>query len=189
MAVVCGAPNIAAISCGANVNPSPAAAMTTALALMRILVFTRESLQSAAMRRTIVVLFALAATLTFAQQAATPPILGFNAQGAANERALEAQYDAKLNRDNLSAWSKRLSARPHHIGSPYDKDNAEFIASLFKSFGWDTHIETFDVLFPTPRTRVVELIAPEKYTAKLQELALSQDSTSNQQGEQLPVYN
>ena len=68
---------------------------------------------------------------------------------------------------------KRLSARPHHLGSAYDKENAEFIASLFKSWGYDTNIEHFDVLFPTPKTRVVELIAPERYTAKLAEPALA----------------
>ncbi|HEV2719214.1 MAG TPA: transferrin receptor-like dimerization domain-containing protein, partial [Thermoanaerobaculia bacterium] len=84
---------------------------------------------------------------------------------------------------------KRLSARPHHLGSAYDHDNQLFIESLFKSWGYDAHIEQFDVLFPTPKTRLVELIAPEKYTAKLAEAPLPQDATSGQTAEQLPVYN
>lgn len=84
---------------------------------------------------------------------------------------------------------KKLSARPHHVGSPYDKENAEFILSLFKSWGYDAQIETFDVLFPTPKTRVLELLAPEKYTAKLEEPDLKEDATSNQKNEQLPTYN
>jgi N-acetylated-alpha-linked acidic dipeptidase len=76
------------------------------------------------------------------------------------------------------------------VGSPYDKDNADWIASKFKEFGLDTHIEQFDVLFPTPKERVVELVeGGPKFTAKLQEPALSQDPTSNQQSEQLPTYN
>src|SRR2546423_11425267 len=135
--------------------------------------------------RAIIALFLTLASLTAIGQ----PILGFSADSAAKERALESQFDSKLNRDDLREWSKRLSARPHHIGSPYDADNAQFLASLYRSWGYDTHIETFDVLFPTPKTRVVELIAPEKYTLKLEEPALPQDSTSNQKSEQLPTYN
>ncbi len=132
----------------------------------------------------------LLTTLTLAQPANAPaPILGFPTDGAAKEHALEAQFDAKLNRDHLREWMKRLSARPHHIGSPYDKDNAEFLASLFKSWGYDTRIEEFDVLFPTPKTRVVEMVAPETYKLKLAEPPLAEDATSGQTGEQLPTYN
>src|SRR5262249_25574575 len=132
----------------------------------------------------------LLTTLTLAQPANAPaPILGFSADGAAKEHALEAKFDAQLNRDHLREWMKRLSARPHHIGSPYDKDNPEWLAGLFKSWGYDTRIEEFDVLFPTPKTRVVEMIAPEKYTLKLAEPPLPEDSTSGQTSEQLPTYN
>ena len=102
---------------------------------------------------------------------------------------LEQQFDAKLNADNLRTWMQRLSAHPHHLSSDYDRQNQEFVASLFKSWGYDTTIETFQVLFPTPKTRLVEMIAPEKYTLKLAEPALSEDKTSNQAGEQLPTYN
>lgn len=84
---------------------------------------------------------------------------------------------------------KRLSARPHHLGSAYGKANAEFIAAQFKSWGFATEIERFDVLFPTPKTRLVEMTAPEKYTLKLQEPAVTGDATSGQQDEQLPTYN
>ena len=116
-------------------------------------------------------------------------MLGFTATSAEQERALEAKFDAPLNRDNLRSWMQRLSARPHHIGSAYDKDNAEFLASLFKSWGYDTAIEEFQVLFSTPKKRLVEMVAPEKYTLKLFELPLSQDRTSGQTDEQLPTYN
>ena len=135
------------------------------------------------MRRTIALL------LTFLTVSASAQMLGFSADSAAKERALEAQYDAKINTGNLRDWAKRLSARPHHIGTAYGADNAQFIASLLRSWGYDTHIETFYVLFPTPVTRVVELIAPEKYVAKLDEPVLPQDATSNQKSEQLPTYN
>jgi N-acetylated-alpha-linked acidic dipeptidase len=84
---------------------------------------------------------------------------------------------------------RRLTARPHHVGSPYDKENAEWILSKFKEWGWDAKIETFDVLFPTPRERLLEMIEPTRFTAKLQEPQLPVDPTSKQQSEQLPSYN
>jgi N-acetylated-alpha-linked acidic dipeptidase len=94
------------------------------------------------MRRILTLILALTATLVFAQPS-NPPLLGFSAASAEKERAVEQQFDAQLHRDNLREWMKRLSARPHHVGSPYDKDNAEFIAGLLKSWGYDTHIEEF----------------------------------------------
>jgi len=82
-----------------------------------------------------------------------------------------------------------LSARPHHVGSAYDKQNAEWIRDQFKSYGWQASIETYDVLFPTPRERLVELVAPTRFVADLDEPAVAGDPTSNQKDEQLPTYN
>jgi N-acetylated-alpha-linked acidic dipeptidase len=138
------------------------------------------------MRRLIALALLLTTTLLTAQPV-PPPIFGF--KDAARQHALEAAFDAKLNRENLRSWMKRLSARPHHLGSPYGKENAEFIASLFRSWGYETQLERFDVLFPTPKTRVVELLAPERYVAKLNEPALKEDATSGQADEILPPYN
>ena len=115
--------------------------------------------------------------------------MGFTAEGSDRERSLESKFDATLNPDDLRAWMKRLSARPHHVGSPYDKDNAEFLAGLYRSWGFDTTIEEFSVLFPTPKSRLVEMTAPEKYSLKLTEPTLKEDATSGQQDEQLPTYN
>ncbi len=116
-------------------------------------------------------------------------LMGFNRDNSARQKSLEAKFDSSLRRENLREWMKRLSARPHHVGSAYGKENAEFIAAQFRSWGYDTKIETFDVLFPTPKTRVLEMLSPERFTAKLAEPVLTQDATSNQQNEQLPVYN
>jgi N-acetylated-alpha-linked acidic dipeptidase len=116
-------------------------------------------------------------------------MMGFSATRASGQRELEKRFDALLNPDNLRDRLKRLSARPHHIGSVYNKENADFIASQFRSWGFDTQLEQFDVLFPTPKTRLVEMTAPEKFTLKLNEPALKEDATSGQQNEQLPTYN
>ncbi|HYH10341.1 MAG TPA: M28 family metallopeptidase [Thermoanaerobaculia bacterium] len=136
------------------------------------------------MRRAIIALLVLTTTSAISQ---TKPIYGF--KDPAKEHALEAKFDASLNRENLRSWMKRMTARPHHVGSPYGKENAEFMAALFKSWGYETEIERFDVLFPSPTTRVVELLAPERYTARLDEPALAEDATSNQRAEMLPPYN
>src|SRR5438874_1523089 len=118
------------------------------------------------------------------------PLLGYSADSSRAEREWEEKLRAIPSPENLRAYMQRLSARPHHVGSPYDKENAEWIAAKFKEFGLDTHIEQFDVLFPTPKERVVELVeGGPKFVAKLQEPALPEDLTSNQQSEQLPTYN
>jgi N-acetylated-alpha-linked acidic dipeptidase len=114
---------------------------------------------------------------------------GFFPQSVKAQRDLEARFKTMLDPDRMREAMRRLSARPHHVGSPYDKDNAEWILGQFKSYGWDAHIENFDVLFPTPVERIVELVSPTTYRALLQETALSGDPTSNQQPEQLPSYN
>jgi N-acetylated-alpha-linked acidic dipeptidase len=137
---------------------------------------------------------AVVLTLSASLLAQTPvkapdSIMGFSPAASAAQAALEARFDANLRAENLAAWNKRLSARPHHIGSAYNKENADFIASQFRSWGYDTAIERFDVLFPTPKTRLVQVTAPEKFTLKLSEPAVAGDATSGQQAEQLPSYN
>ena len=114
---------------------------------------------------------------------------GYSSATSRTQRDWETKFRAVPEPQNLRDYMQRLSARPHHVGSPYDKDNAEWILAKFKEWGLDANIESFDVLFPTPKVRLVELVEPSKFTAKLQEPALAIDPTSNQQSEQLPTYN
>jgi N-acetylated-alpha-linked acidic dipeptidase len=116
-------------------------------------------------------------------------LMGFSKASSGAEREWEQKFRAIPSPQNMRDDMQRLSARPHHVGSPYDKDNAEWVLAKFKEWGLDAHIENFDVLFPTPKVRIVELIEPTKFTAKLQEPPLPVDPTSNQQAEQLPTYN
>jgi N-acetylated-alpha-linked acidic dipeptidase len=117
------------------------------------------------------------------------PLRGFSNDSAKTEREWESKFRAIPDPANLRAYMERLTKRPHHVGSPYDKDNAEWLLSKFKEFGLDAKIETFDVLFPTPKLRALELIEPTKFTAKLEEPPVAADPTSSQKDEQLPVYN
>lgn len=116
-------------------------------------------------------------------------LAGYAPSSVASELAWEARLRALPSPDRMREAMKRLTARPHHVGSPYDKDNAEWILARFKEAGLDAHIETFSVLFPTPKKRVLEMVAPVRFAAKLEEPEVKGDPTSGQAAEQLPTYN
>src|SRR6187397_1417160 len=124
-----------------------------------------------------------------ASPAENGPLRGYSTESAKTQRDWEAKFRAIPDPARLRSYMRRLSARPHHVGSPYDKDNAEWILSKFKEWGFDAKIESFNVLFPTPKVRVVEMLQPTKFQAKLQEPVLAVDPTSGQTAEQLPTYN
>lgn len=115
-------------------------------------------------------------------------MIGFSSANAAKQSQLESQFDSKLDRNNPKTWLKRLSAKPHHVGSAYGLDNAQYMLGLFKSWGYDAQIEEFQVLFPSPKERVLELKGAHPYKAKLTEPAVPGDSTSGAPGG-LPPYN
>ena len=121
-----------------------------------------------------------------AQQPAPEAMLGFTPQSAKAELELEKRFQAIPDPSRMRANMELLAAHPHHVGSPYDKQNAEWILAQYKNWGWDAHIETFDVLFPTPKFRLLEMSG---WHAKLEEPAVAADPTSGQRDEQLPTYN
>jgi N-acetylated-alpha-linked acidic dipeptidase len=116
-------------------------------------------------------------------------LAGYTSDASSVERSWEKKFQQGVVPGNIRENMRRLSARPHHVGSPYDKDNAEWILARFKEWGFEAKIESFNVLFPTPKERVLELVEPTKFRAKLQEPALAFDPTSSQAAEQLPTYN
>jgi N-acetylated-alpha-linked acidic dipeptidase len=122
----------------------------------------------------------------------TPPpaiLEGYTPASSAAEQAWEKKFRELPSPDNLRNDMEHLSARPHSVGSPYDYENAEWLQNKFRDWGFDTHLETFYVLFPTPKDRKLELLEPQKFTATLAEPPIAIDPTSNQQPEQLPTYN
>ncbi len=127
--------------------------------------------------------------LTISAFAQTKSLIGFTKETTEAQFKVEEKFDSYLKTKNIDDWIKRLSAHPHHVGSPYGKVNAEFMRDLFKSWGYDAELETYYVLFPTPKLRLLEMISPTSFKAKLEEPALAEDATSGQKSEQLPVYN
>jgi N-acetylated-alpha-linked acidic dipeptidase len=132
-------------------------------------------------------LAALAAALLLSAQ--EPPLRGYSPGAARAQRLWETRFRALPSADRLRSYDQLLSARPHHVGSPYGQFVADWMLARFQEWGWDARIETFQVLFPTPRERVVELIEPSRDVARLEEPAVPEDPTSSQRDEQLPTYN
>jgi N-acetylated-alpha-linked acidic dipeptidase len=116
-------------------------------------------------------------------------ILGFSPSGAAAETQLEQRFDSGLSAADLRSWMEQMSSEPNHVGSVHDKANAEFQLKKFREWGWDASIETFSVLYPTPREVSVELVAPTHFAARLTEPAIAGDSTSSKTKDELPAYN
>jgi N-acetylated-alpha-linked acidic dipeptidase len=116
-------------------------------------------------------------------------ISGFTDPGGVRQLEMEKAFDAGLDAKNHDTWLKFLSSRPHHVGSVQAKANVDYMANLFRQWGYSVDIARYDVLFPTPRTRLLELQGPKPYKAKLEEPGLAEDRTSGQRSEQLPTYN
>lgn len=113
---------------------------------------------------------------------------GFSDTSAAAEIGWEEKMRAIPKPELLREYMKHLSAEPHHVGSAYDKQNAEWIRDKFKSWGIDARLEEFEVLFPTPTERVLEMTEPARFRAALKEPAIADDPDSGD-ANQLPTYN
>jgi N-acetylated-alpha-linked acidic dipeptidase len=129
----------------------------------------------------------LSAIFSFNNQVlAQNSILGF--KRSENELKIEKDFDAQLSATRVGQNIKLLSSVPHHVGSVGGKFVASEIEKAFKAAGWDTKIETYQLMFPTPLTRILEMSGATNYKAKLKETPLKEDATSNQ-ADQLPTYN
>ena len=133
--------------------------------------------------------FLILSCFTLSLMAQSNPIMGFTEENSANQLSLEAQLDQMVNPNDLDSWMKYMSAHPHNLGSPYNKKVVDFISQKFKDWGYDVKIEKFNVLFPTPKIRVLEMTSPTSYTAGLKEPPIEGDPSSAQIDEALPSYN
>jgi N-acetylated-alpha-linked acidic dipeptidase len=134
---------------------------------------------------------ALAGTLSLSALAASdnpPAMQGFSSASAAQETALEQKFDAQLSAQDQSDWNKDESSDANNVGTPHDKANAENMLKMFQSWGWDAHLETFYVLYPTPKEELLEMTAPTQFKATLHEPPVPGDHTSSLT-DVLPPYN
>ena len=105
-----------------------------------------------------------------------------------SQSQLESEFDKTLNPENLDTWMKHMSSKPHHVGSPWSKQNAEYAASKFKEWGFESKVETFEVLVPFPKIRKLSMVAPDKVELKLFEPAVEGDRSSEMTKDVLPGY-
>jgi N-acetylated-alpha-linked acidic dipeptidase len=118
-----------------------------------------------------------------------PTLQGFSAADAQTEQQWESKFRTIPSAQIIRDTNKFLSAYPHNAGSARDKENAEWILKKFNQWGWKASIEAFYVLLPMPKERLVELVAPNRFRARLEEPTIAVDPTSDQHQEQLPTYN
>ena len=116
-------------------------------------------------------------------------ILGFDSAGSQAQQALEVEFDSHLDADDMDAWLRELSSAPHHVGSTRGLEVVEFVAAKFRSWGYDTEIAEYEVLFPSPRIRELELVYPSRFTASLTEDSLAEDPSTSNIDDLLPPYN
>ena len=116
------------------------------------------------------------------------PMVGFSADAAAKERAIEVEFDKHISAREQRDWLKLMAAKPNQVGSPHDRANAEWMLARFKEWGWDARIETFMVLYPTPITVSAELLGDRPYQLKLFEPPVTGDESSRQTADVLPPY-
>jgi N-acetylated-alpha-linked acidic dipeptidase len=127
--------------------------------------------------------------LAVAAEAPDDRLLGFDGSASTAQRALEVRFDEQLSPADQDEWLRRLSAKPHHVGSTAGRENARFLAELFESWGYETEIEEYEILLPTPKTRELELLAPHSFRASLEEDSLPEDPSTSVRDELLPPYN
>jgi len=102
---------------------------------------------------------------------------------------LESQYDSSLDASNLEEWMRYITSKPIYTGSPHNKETADWMVEQFESWGFETRLDTYQVLYPTPRIRELELLGPTRYTAQLREPELPADATSGIEEDRLPTFN
>ncbi len=140
------------------------------------------------MRTAIAIVLVLSIELPAAEPSRAP-LLGFTSQGTTTELEWERKFQAIPEAARVHANMVQLSAHPHNVGSEDQRKNAEWLVARYKEWGWDAHIEQFDVLYPTPKKQVLELVEPVKFRAKLDEPPLPGDPYSHEKTTQLPGFN
>ena len=116
-------------------------------------------------------------------------LLGFGVDESEKQRELEARLVSDISANDLHEWIEVLAAKPHHVASTQGKRNAEYIAALFKQWGYDTRLATYEVLIPVPKVRVLEMLQPQYFQATLTERIVKSDASTTMRDQVLPPYN
>jgi len=116
-------------------------------------------------------------------------LLGFDETTSTIQHQLETEFDSHIDRAEMDEWLRELSSEAHHVGSPKGKKNADALAALFRSWNYAVEIAEYQILFPEPLTRELELLYPYQFTASLTEDSLEEDPSTSVIDNLLPPYN
>ena len=116
-------------------------------------------------------------------------LLGFDETASNTQHELETVFDSHIDRVEMDGWLREFSSEAHHVGSPKGKKNADALAALFRSWNYEVEIAEYQVLFPEPLTRELELLYPYQFTASLTEDSLEEDPSTSVIDDLLPPYN
>ena len=138
-----------------------------------------------------VFLFPLVLTISFLGSFALADgqLLGFDETTSTIQHQLETEFDSHIARAEMDEWLREFSSEAHHVGSPKGKKNADALAALFRSWNYAVEISEYQVLFPEPLTRELELLYPYQFTASLTEDSLEEDPSTSVIDNLLPPYN
>ncbi|MEE2607894.1 MAG: transferrin receptor-like dimerization domain-containing protein [Pseudomonadota bacterium] len=138
-----------------------------------------------------VFLFPLVFTISFLGSFALADgqLLGFDETTSTIQHQLETEFDSHIDRAEMDEWLRELSSEAHHVGSPKGKKNADALAALFRSWNYAVEIAEYQILFPEPLTRELELLYPYQFTASLTEDSLEEDPSTSVIDNLLPPYN
>jgi len=136
------------------------------------------------MKKLLIVFVCLSGIAVNAQQV----LPGFSAEGSKVQTEIENKFDALLRKENIEERIRIMADKVHYVGTPYGKQNAEYMVEQFRSWGFDAQLETFYVLFPKPKVRILEIPGDKSYKPTLDEKPLSEDPYTLQK-DLLPAYN
>ncbi len=120
--------------------------------------------------------------------AGSVPITGFDPTTGREEIQWEQQARTLPNAANIRATIEKLSGQPHLAGTAGSKQTAEWLLAKLREYGLNASIETFEALLPTPQVRVLEMTAPTRFQAKLEEPAIAVDPATSSP-DIVPPYN
>jgi N-acetylated-alpha-linked acidic dipeptidase len=116
------------------------------------------------------------------------PIRGFGNDQWKSQHEHEEKAIAIPQRERMKIYMERMASKPHHAGSAGSRVVAEYALGLFKEWGFDAHLETFEALLPYPTSRTLEMTEPVRYRAALKEPAIPEDPDTSDPN-QLPTFN
>ena len=137
--------------------------------------------------RTLAAALALLGPLSL-HPAANDTLRGFDPASQKTELDWEQQARAIPDATRISNFVEKLSNKAHLAGTPASKETAEYILAQLHEYGLDAHIEQYEALLPTPKSRSLEMTAPTSFRAKLEEPPIAVDKNSSDKN-QVPTYN